>query len=227
MKTIHQSIIKNELSCHTGPVEIIKNLFCGNMEEALGMVSSIRVDTLIPLYSIDPAIWDLGFRGEILYFPIEDYGVLPSDVLEDLVSKILDRLGHGKKVGLFCLGGHGRTGYIASVVLGKLGYDDPIGFLRSHYCSRAVESDTQLQQIAKVLEKPELVRAYVTQTRLGSLHNLRFDYFNGYGLDAGFYLEYPGISTCGDCGRYTSGICQTYGVLLEENEIACECFLGK
>jgi len=111
-------------SCHIGPVEVIENLFCGSEDEALAMASaSIRVDTLIPLYVLDADIWDLGFRGEILYYPIKDYETLPNDVLDDLVSKILERLSSGKKVGLFCMGGHGRTGYVASVVLGKLGYE--------------------------------------------------------------------------------------------------------
>lgn len=150
-----------EFLCHVGPVEVIKNLFCGSVDEAFDMASAqIRVDTLVPLHSLDASIWSLGFRGEILYYPIEDYGTLPEDILNELVSKIIDRLGHGKKIGLCCLGGHGRTGYVASVVLGKLGYEDPIGYLRSNYCRCAVESVAQIQHIAKVLEKPELVQVY-------------------------------------------------------------------
>jgi len=119
----HKKTYFSEPSCHIGPVEVIENLFCGSEYEALTMAVPIQVDTLIPLNSLDAAIWDLGFRGEILYYPIKDYGSLPNDVLDDLISKILDRLSSGKKVGLFCMGGHGRTGYVASVVLGKLGYE--------------------------------------------------------------------------------------------------------
>lgn len=39
--------------CHIGPVEIVKNLFCGNMEESILMVTSKKVDVLVPLDSLD------------------------------------------------------------------------------------------------------------------------------------------------------------------------------
>jgi hypothetical protein len=81
-------------------------------------------------------------------------------VLEPFITKILDRLSSNKKVGLFCMGGHGRTGYIASIVLGRLGYQDPIGFLRANYCKEAVESNEQVQRIADMLGRPELAEKY-------------------------------------------------------------------
>lgn len=214
------------IPCHVGPVEVIRNLFCGSSDEALDMASErIRVDTLIPLNDLDAAIWNLGFRGEILYCPIEDYRTLPDDVLNDLVSKILDRLSHGKKIGLFCMGGHGRTGYVASIVLGKLGYDDPIGFLRSNYCSKAVESNEQIRHIAEILEKPELARTYVTQN--GSLYAFHFDGFDGSDFYTGDSLASPEISTCGNCARSLTGICQIYQSCVDESDVACEFFLEK
>lgn len=111
-----------------------------------------------------------------MYYPIPDYEVLPTDVLNRLVSKILCRLKYGKKIGLFCFGGHGRTGYVASVVLGKLGYEDPIGFLRQHYCKRAVESSAQILHIAEVLGKPKLAENYTVQNNLKYLCDMRFDF---------------------------------------------------
>lgn len=144
-----------ENSCHCGPVEVIRNLFCGSALEALDMVCApIWVDTLVPLNDLDASIWDLGFRGEILYYPISDYGTLPDDVLDDLIFKVLERLKSGKKVGIFCLGGHGRTGYVAAALLGRLGCEDPIRFLRSNYCKNAVESFAQIQHIAEFLDNP-------------------------------------------------------------------------
>ena len=94
--------------CHTGPVEVIDNLLCGSMREADAMVVSHQADVLVPLESLDGRIWDLGFRGEILYYPIPDFETLPTDVLEELVSKVLLRLRQKKRVGIFCFGGHGR-----------------------------------------------------------------------------------------------------------------------
>lgn len=145
--------------CHVGPIEIIPGLFLGNAREALAMPAR-GVTMLVPLDHLDGAVWETGFRGEIAYCPIEDYGVLPGDVLDQIVNMILSRLREGKKVGLFCMGGHGRTGYLASVVLGRMGYADPIGFLRRHYCAGAVESAAQARHIASVLGRAEFSEEY-------------------------------------------------------------------
>jgi len=216
-------------SCHIGPVEVIENLFCGSEDEALAMASaSIRVDTLIPLYVLDADIWDLGFRGEILYYPIKDYETLPNDVLDDLVSKILERLSSGKKVGLFCMGGHGRTGYVASVVLGKLGYDDPIEFLRSNYCKEAVESSAQIWHIAEALGKPELVEKYDAQSRFDGMDDFLDDYYRGHDFSpnylADFFTRSAGKNTCGDCARFIAGKCQKYKVFVDPYDAACRDF---
>ena len=215
--------------CHSGPIEIIKNLFCGSEDEALVMAKEpIKVDTLIPLNDLDAKIWDLGFRGEILYYPVKDYGILPNDVLDDLVSKIIDRIRNGKKVGLFCMGGHGRTGYVASIVLGKLGYKDPIQFLRANYCKEAVESNAQIQHIADVLGEPELVEKYETfQSRYGRLD----DYYGRYDFGRS-YLPLSSTSaeenTCGECVYFNAGTCRLYeGFLFDENELACDDFVER
>lgn len=217
---------QSAFSCHVGPVEVIKNFFCGSMDEALDMASGrIRVDTLIPLDALEAAVWDLGFRGEILYYPIKDYGILPDDVLNALVTKILDRLGRGKKVGLFCMGGHGRTGYVASIVLGKLGYEDPIGFLRSIYCSQAIESNAQIRHIAKVLGKPELARTYTVQNRL--IDDLRYSSFDDYDFFTEYFPAGTENFTCRNCVHSTAGICQVYKVPIGEDDDACEYFSKK
>jgi len=219
--------------CHIGPVEVIKNLFCGSEDEALVMVKApIKVDTLIPLHDLDAKIWDLGFRGEILYYPVKDYGTLPNDVLDDLVSIIIARIRNGKKVGLFCMGGHGRTGYVASIVLGKLGYKDPIQFLRANYCKEAVESNAQIQHIADVLGKPELVEKYETyQSRYVRLDGFLNDY-NGY-FDFGrsyssFSSESAEEDTCGECAYFKAGNCRIYrDFLFDENDLACDEFVER
>lgn len=176
--------MRRKSPCHIGPVEVIHNLFCGSAGEALEMASDpIRVDTLIPLNDLDPSIWNTGFRGEILYYPINDYGILPDDVLEDLLTKTIERLNSGKRVGLFCLGGHGRTGYVAAILLGKLGCRDPIQFLRAHYCRNAVESSAQIAHIAEVLDNPKLLekhKAHAFSTRL----------VEQYPFDYGFHIFY-------------------------------------
>lgn len=142
--------------CHEGPIEIIPNLFLGSYPERKKMVF-LGVDVLIPLDSLDGDIWNMGFRGEIYYCPIEDYGILPIDVATTLVGKIRVYLAEGKKVGLFCIGGHGRTGYVAALVLGAIGYEDPIAHLRTEYCKKAIETQEQIKGIATFLGDPSLL----------------------------------------------------------------------
>lgn len=144
---------QKEKVCHSHAVEIIPNFWIGSYAQQLEM---LHCDVLVPLDSLSPDIWDFGFRGQIIYCPILDYGTLPDDVLDDLVEQIIDLLDQGKSVGMFCLGGHGRTGYVASVVLGKKGIKNPIKYIRKNYCRLAIESPLQVKHIAKVLNSPEL-----------------------------------------------------------------------
>jgi len=215
-------------SCHSGPVEVIKNLFCGGEDEAPAMAAApIRVDTLVPLLSLNTAVWDSEFCGEILYCPIKDYGTLDNDILDALVSKILDRLSHGKKVGLFCMGGHGRTGYVASVVLGKLGYEDPIQFLRENYCRKAVESNAQIRHIAEILGNPELVEKYEEEGSDFEGLDEWIYYYHRYGFQIDDLLLESEIVTCGDCARFIAGKCQKYKVTVGKDDWICDDFITR
>ena len=89
--------------------EICPGLLISGYRDVERMIQ-MGVDVLIPLDSLMGSVWDTGFRGEILYCPIPDFGILPDDVLDRLVSDIIRRLEDGKRLGMFCIGGHGRTG---------------------------------------------------------------------------------------------------------------------
>lgn len=207
---------RNETPCHTGPLQIVKNLFCGSEREFLRAAKEQAfVDTMVPLCGLDGEIWKLGFRGEILYYPIEDFGVLPDAVLDGLVTKVLERLRAGRKVGLFCMGGHGRTGYIASIILGKLGHRDPIEYLRGHYCSKAVESSNQVHHIAKYLKKPELTHRHDASvfSRLDLWEQVDFRV-----LPQGFGKPY----TCGSCSLSIGGVCYLQECFVEDDSPACD-----
>ncbi len=127
--------------CHQA-MEILPNLIIGglwNLEQILAM----KPDVLVPLDSLSGYIWETGFRGEILYYPIQDQRILPTDVATRMVGEILERLDAGKRVAVFCIGGHGRTGYAAACVLAARGVQDPVAWLREHYCPFAVETNRQ------------------------------------------------------------------------------------
>lgn len=145
-------------SCHD-PKEIIPNLFLGSKSNIKFFVEE-GVDVLIPLDSLSGAIWDYDFQGEIYYFPIEDFSILPEYAEEKLLLKIDEFISEGKKVAVFCFGGHGRTGYVAALYLAYIGYKDPIKYIRDNYCSKAIESQSQIDSIAEFIGNPELSKKY-------------------------------------------------------------------
>ncbi len=122
--------------------EIIPGLMLGGAGDAVEMVRC-GAEVLVPLAYLDGQIWEEGFRGEILYYPVRDGGILPDDVLDELVDTVCARLDEGKKVGLFCAAGHGRTGYVAACVLIRRGIRQPVTYLRQHYSNRAIETEAQ------------------------------------------------------------------------------------
>ncbi len=133
-------------------VEVVQNLVLGGIDD-LNDILAFGVDVLVPLDHLDGDIWDTGFRGEILYCPIRDFHVLPADVLDRLVRDIVSRLAQGKRVGMFCLGGHGRTGYVAACVLAVLGVEEPIVYLRANYSRKAVETPEQQAEIGRFIAR--------------------------------------------------------------------------
>ena len=190
--------------CHE-VTEICRNLFIGGLSSVTEMITEKQVDVLVPLDSLDGNIWDLGFRGEILYYPIKDYGTLPYDVYCDLIDIIYEKLYlNNKKVGLFCLGGHGRTGYVACGVLGKLGYTDPIAQIRKVYCNSAVESNSQIKQIAKYCHAPSLETEYYV------------DEFQGFGKGYMNWRYGSGYSYYDDYDNYSPSITPVHGNLEKE-----------
>ena len=141
--------------------EIIQNLYIGSVCDVDDMLRA-GVDVLVPLAYLDGSIWDMGFRGEIIYCPVTDGDVLPEDVIYMLVEMITDRLG-SHKVGIFCAGGHGRTGYVAACVLAELGVKDPIGYLRSNYSAKAIETEKQVQAVFRFIDMEKEVERQIEE----------------------------------------------------------------
>lgn len=144
--------------CHKGFTEVYPGVFVGKKWDVENVLD--KVDVLVPLDSVESSIWTKGWRKLIVYVPVKDYGVLPLDVETHFVETIANMVSKGKKVAIFCIGGHGRTGYFASLVLGKLGVEDPIKLLREKYCHKAVEAQCQVEAIADAMNRPEWKESY-------------------------------------------------------------------
>lgn len=134
-------------------VEVIPGLILGGFY-SLDEILAMNPDAVFPLDRAPGSIWRSGFRGEIVYYPITDYGILPDDVLDRLVEEIVERLHAGRRVGVFCIGGHGRTGYVASCVIWRmLGEKKPVAYLREHYSYKSVETLEQENAIERYQQR--------------------------------------------------------------------------
>ena len=145
--------------CHIGFCEVYPHLFVGK-ESDLNREILSKIDVLVPLNDLLGRIWDMGYRNDIMYVPISDFSTLPQDVEEMYVEKITNLVKDEKNVAIFCLGGHGRTGYIASLVLYNLGYKNPIHHLKTVYCDKVIESYDQLDAVAMYCDNEDLLELY-------------------------------------------------------------------
>jgi len=88
--------------------------------------------------------WDPPWAHAHVDWP--DFG-LPADVagLRAALVDLLDRARAGDQVELGCLGGHGRTGTALAclAVLTGTPAGEAAGWVRAHYCPKAVETDAQ------------------------------------------------------------------------------------
>lgn len=90
-------------------------------------------------------------KGTEFLFPITDMAA-PADAhdFRKLVEWTAGRLQKGEKVHCGCIGGHGRTGtFLAALVKHMGAEEDAIGYVRKHYCEKAVESKAQIDFLKK------------------------------------------------------------------------------
>jgi hypothetical protein len=208
--------------CHVGFKEIFSHLYLGK-EGDIDKDLLNNIDVLVPLNSVGGYIWLDGwsFEKEIFYLPVTDYGVLPPHIEGKAITKIVDFITSGKKVAIFCLGGHGRTGYIASLVLSVLGITDPIKFLREGYCIEAVETASQITAIANFTGNKELEKYQVSAYQSFNIHD--------------WYKSQECVVTlpkkCCNCSMYNQlikhrnfGICDYYEKTVQGKHDACSEF---
>lgn len=219
------------------------------------MINDIQPDIVIPLDSVYGSIWDNGWRGEIWYLPIEDYDILPDDVALMWVDKITTALQEGKTIAMFCIAGHGRTGYMASMVMSAMGVDDPITMLREEYCSKCLETKEQVQHVARLMGKPELEK-HIPKLAYGFSMDGYSDPYSAWWIDrlnkqisgtqvpaktAEYIPDDEEVDTpdeaydkliregktCKSCEHYNTrhGECSVYRTKVSPQEIACSVFV--
>lgn len=90
-------------------------------------------------------------KSILIHFKMTD-GQPPKDTTEfkNLIGWLSDQLDAGKKVHVGCIGGHGRTGTVfTALVAHRKASDDPIAYVRDHYCKRVVETMAQVNYLVE------------------------------------------------------------------------------
>lgn len=85
--------------------------------------------------------------GHAIHYKIQDMGVpTRPEEFKQLITWLAARIEKGDKVHVGCIGGHGRTGIVLSALVALMTSEtDAIGYVREHYCEKAVESDKQVK----------------------------------------------------------------------------------
>lgn len=110
-----------------------------------------RFDLIIPLEPKIPT--RLGHRQhvEILGCPWPDYGPPPEGFEEFLWNEVIPELKRGKRILVYCIGSHGRTGTFLASLIALLESPertpDPIAAVRRRHCDHAVETLKQARYI--------------------------------------------------------------------------------
>lgn len=111
--------------------------------------SDLEVDILVPL--IDMVPFAFGRRYTVIGATLEDYGGVPDNWREFLEEVIIPELAAERRVLVFCMAGHGRTGTLLASLIALLESDeqtpDPIAAVRQRYCRFSVETLEQTEAV--------------------------------------------------------------------------------
>lgn len=105
-------------------------------------------------------------RG-FLWLPIVDYLTVQEHdwaVWKVRLQQVYGQMQQGKRVIVFCAGGHGRTGlFLASLLaLAEPDINDPVAEIRHRYCDKAVETSEQAAQVLRFLRETRATRVAET-----------------------------------------------------------------
>jgi protein-tyrosine phosphatase len=107
-----------------------------------------------------------GFDWEptFINFPIPDFGTVDDEAIEKFADTLIERINNGDVMVIHCKGGHGRSGLISAILLGKLyghlSADDCLKFVQAVHDTRQVqtgglspETSGQRDQVKRLLTK--------------------------------------------------------------------------
>lgn len=97
----------------------------------------------------DSQPWDVG-PLRVSYRIQDQQAPKNTEKFKEMLRWICNQLQKGKKLHVGCIGGHGRTGLVLSALVATLTKNEnPILYVRKNYCSKAVESEEQVDFLVK------------------------------------------------------------------------------
>lgn len=161
------------VDCHSGPIDVMKigqvTIWAGSRKEMLFEKWGLHIQLSDDYFSrsntdlvsankdalaILPEILTRPEKRPVLTLRWDDYGDI--DISEDWWQNLVEYFRSVKEpmdVGMYCLGGHGRTGTALSILGALSGASeghDPVGWVRRNYCQECVESNAQLNYIEEI-----------------------------------------------------------------------------
>jgi hypothetical protein len=116
-----------------------------------------KFDYVIPLEPKIPTKMGVVQKWKLLGCPWKDFGSPPEGFREFLEEMVIPLLAKKKKILVYCVGSHGRTGtFIASLIAlleTKEETPDPIKAVRDRHCYKAVETRAQAEFVFALREE--------------------------------------------------------------------------
>lgn len=134
-----------------GPYEVVATgtqyLMAGDYEH-VQLIVPLTEQIIMPRF---------GRKLEVLALPLVDFGGVPENWKES-VELVIEELRTGKKIMIFCVGSHGRTGCMLGSLIALLESTqetpDPIAAARTRHCEHAVETREQAEAIFALRGQP-------------------------------------------------------------------------
>lgn len=83
-----------------------------------------------------------------VHIPTEDFQTPDPTVVAQYLPDVMRTLTHDRELYVCCMGGWGRTGLMLAIIAKAWGIKDPVGFVRSNYAQRAIETFSQEEYVA-------------------------------------------------------------------------------
>lgn len=138
--------------CAHRPVPISNGLVYGGKGHDF---KDIAIDIILDKVSLSDDIEIIDSFGEIvdkprkILLPITD-GEIPKQnpsIILSVVNSCLRVLRDRRNIKIDCIGGHGRTGLFMALLAHKAGIENPIFWIRTVYCEKAIETIAQERYI--------------------------------------------------------------------------------